>query len=358
MAKKLKKKKIKSETVLSSAEKDILKSLGKEFDVSLAESKGDDAPYVISFKHKGLQYITGGVAGGIFVEIHGPSQVGKSYVMYELGKSYIDAGGWYLQADIERAYKRVIGKRIGLEGQARFVKTKERNMEKLFKKMEKFVLKIRKHDATCPILLGVDSFNPLQLNETMRELEKEMLSTQNSDKMVEAKDVKGYAAMRKNARFSDMMRDFIEFIASNKVTFLLLNQQRTKHGIMFGDNKTTNADDIIQFYCSLRLRGSLGAKMKKSKESKKVIGRQVYWETVKSRHPDIPPFMKVMTEIVYKSGLREYSGLDDLLIVEEIAKACKVGKKKGLKFENGDEVALSELPKYVAEHPEVLQHEG
>lgn len=354
-------KKVKSEknkTSLSSDEQAILKALGKEFDVSTSGSTKDDAPYTIPFRHKGLQYITGGAAGGIFIELHGPSQCGKSYLMYELGMATIAAGGWYLQADIERAYKRVIGKKIGLEGNPRFVKTKERNMEKLFKMMQKFVLKIRKFDKDCPIMIGVDSFNPLQINETMKELEKELVEIQDKDKNVEAKDVKGYAAMRKNARFSDLMRDFIDFIEKEKVMFVLLNQLRKKHGIMFGDDKTTNADDIIQFYCSLRLRGSLGAKIKKSKESKKVIGRQVYWETVKSRHPDIPPFMKVMTEIIYKEGLREFSGLDELFITEEIAKSVKVGKLKGLEFQNGEQVALKDLPEYVESHPELLQYAG
>lgn len=340
---------------LSSAEKAILKELGKDFDTVGTEV--DEVPYTIPFRHKGLQFITGGLAGGIFVEAHGPSQCGKSYLMMEGGMAYIEAGGWYMQADIERAYKRVIGKKIGLEGHPRFVKTKERNMEKLFKKMEKFVLKIRKHDKDCPIFLGVDSFNPLQINETMLEIEKEMKAMQDQDnKKIEAKNIKGYHAMRKNARFSDLMRDFIDFIEEHKVTFLLLNQLRKKHDVMFGDNKTTNADDIIQFYASLRLRGSLGSKIKPNKESKKVIGRQVYWETVKSRHPDIPPFMRVMTEIIYKEGLREYSGLDELFKTEDIAKSCKDGKFKALKFKSGDVVKLSDLPEYVSNNPQLLEY--
>ena len=340
---------------LSVAEKAILKELGKDFDTVGTEV--DEVPYTIPFRHKGLQYITGGLAGGIFIEAHGPSQCGKSYLMMEGGMAYIEAGGWYLQGDIERAYKRVIGKKIGLEGHPRFAKTKERNMEKLFKKMEKFVLKIRKHDKHCPIFLGVDSFNPLQINETMLEIEKEMKAmAEQENKKIEAKNIKGYAAMRKNARFSDLMRDFIDFIEEHEVTFLLLNQLRKKHDVMFGDNKTTNADEIIQFYASLRLRGSLGAKIKPNKDSKKVIGRQVYWETVKSRHPDIPPFMKVMTEIIYKEGLREYSGLDELFKTEDVAKACKDGKFKALKFKSGDVVKLADLPAYVQEHPELLEY--
>lgn len=311
-----------------------------------------------------MQYITGGIPGGIFMEIHSPSQAGKSYIMMEIGAACIKAGGWYLQADIERAYKKRIGRKLGLEGQTRFAKTKERNMQKLFGKMMKFVLKIRKYDKDCPIILGVDSFNPLQINETMKELEKEMKKMEGTDAKVTAKDVKGYSAMRKNAAFSDLMRDFIQFIEEHKVTFLLLNQQRTKHGVMFGDKRTTNCDEIIQFYSSLRLRGSLGAKLKPNKDSKKIIGRRVYWECIKSRHPDIQPFMKTETEIIYKDGIRPYSGLAELLDVEEVIKLMKVavpaakkGTTKQVKgFKHGKKkLPLTKFQEYVDDNPELLE---
>lgn len=273
--------------------------------------------------------------------------------------AFINAGGWYIQFDVERAYKKGIGRRIGLEGHPRFLKSKERNMEKLFKRMEKSVLRIRKFDKNCPIVLGVDSFNPLQINATMKELEAEMKKEmENEDNKITAKDVKGYSAMRKNARFSDLMRDFIQFIEEHKVTFLLLNQQRTKHGIVFGDSKTTNADDIIQFYCSMRLRGHLGAKLKRTKDSKKIIGRQVTWECTKSRDPEIPPFMRAPTKIKYKSGLEEYSGLEELFINEELAKKCKIGKFNGLHFPGGDKIKIKDLPGYFEEHPELLEYDA
>mgnify|MGYP003633211591 CR=1 FL=1 len=351
---------------VSKAEAAILKSLKSEFEVKTSKIKkfADEIPWTLDFFHKGLQFITGGFPGGIFAEIHGPSQCGKSYVMMEIGAACIKAGGWYLQADIERAYKKRIGTKLGLEGQTRFAKTKERNMQKLFKMMQKFVLKIRKYDKDCPIVLGVDSFNPLQINETMKELEAEMKKLESTDAKVTAKDVKGYSAMRKNAAFSDLMRDFIQFIEEQKVTFLLLNQSRTKHGIMFGDKRTTNCDDIIQFYASLRLRGSLGAKIKPTKDSKKIIGRKVYWECTKSRHPDIQPFMKTETEIIYKEGIRPYSGLADLLNVEEVIKlmnvdvpAAKKNTTKKVKgFKHGKKkLPLTEFNDYVDANPVLLE---
>ena len=348
----------------------ILKSLGKMFtiDRDLNSDPNADVPYVVNFKHKGLQYITGGSPGGLFVEAHGPSQCSKSYLMYELGLEYIKAGGWYYQCDAERAYKKIIGRKIGLEGNFRFAKSKQRGIETVFAEMKSYVLKIRKHDKKCPILTSIDSYNFLRMNETMKELEKEYKEIEGKDK-VDPKKVKGYASMRKNAIFGDQLKDYLDFIEKYKVTFLLLSQEKTDYSIMFGSKKTVNAEKIISYDCSLRLRGYVGQKIK-HKTLDKIIGRHVSWECIKSRHPDIPPFMITKMEIIYKTGIREFSGLFDLLINDGRIKSCKVKVPKAKKvkgkvvyksvdgFQHGDnKINKKDFNEYVQEHPELLEVE-
>lgn len=356
--KKSKKGKLKKEKSLK-AELAIIKSLGKQFEVGPNnDDPNADVPYIVNFKHKGLQYITGGVPGGIFMEVHGPSQCGKSYVMYELGMAFMDAGGWYYQNDAERAYKRVIGRKIGLESATRIVKSKKRAIEEIFAEMKTFVLKIREYDKKCPILTAIDSYNFLNLMVSMKELEKEYREVEGKGKKdkISPKEVKGFASMRKNGVFGDQLKDYIHFIRKYNVTFLLLNQEKKDYSIMFGDSKTTNAEKIVSYDCSLRLRGHLRKKIK-HKKLEKIIGRTVMWECIKSRHPDIPPFGKALTEIIYKEGVKEYSGLDELLVNEGRAEKCKIGKFKGLKF-GKKKIKLAKLPEYIKEHPELLEIES
>ena len=129
--------------------------------------------------------------------------------------------------------------------------------------------------------------------------------------------------MRKNNVFGVQLKDYISFIEKYKVTFLLLNQEKTDYSIMFGSKKTTNAEKIISFDCALRLRGHLGAKIK-HKKLDNIIGRIVRCECIKSRHPDIPPFMKAKTEIIFTEGVRPYPGMDELLLSEGRAVKCKI----------------------------------
>lgn len=330
--------------------------MGGKFDFAYNSKDTDpnaDIPYLVTFNHKGLNYITGGVPGGIFMEIHSPSQVGKSYLMYELGMAFINAGGWYYQDDAERAYKRVIGRKIGLEASPRFAKSKERSIQKVFAEQKKFVLGIRKHDKKCPILTAIDSFNFLKTEESMKEIEAELKELENLKK-VSIKKVKGYASMKKNNIFSEQLKDYLDFIEKHKVTFLLLNQEKVDYSIMFGDKRVANAEKIVSYDCSLRLRGRAGKKIK-HKKLDKIIGRKSIWECIKSRHPDIPPFMKVEVDVIYKKGIKPFSGFADLMVREGVFEACKIGKMNAYSH-NDNKFLPKKVAAYVEEHPELMEY--
>jgi len=343
-------KKIKSTKKKKSVADKILQNLDSSFENSLKVGEvNDDIPYYIPFKHKGLQYITGGVPGGCFTECHGDSQTGKSFLLYELGLETINMGGWYLQFDVERAYNSKFGKRLGLESSEKFVKNKSVEMQKIFALSKSFINNIRKYDKKCPILVGLDSYPPIQIKISEKEL-KGQLKNPN-----DPKELKGYYAGQKNQLFGRLLGDFTTFLKKTDSTLMILNQSRKQIGLVFGDPITTNAEEIIKYYATLRLRGFLGSKLKHV-DLKKVIGRTTTWHTIKNRN--IEPFMNVKVNIKYKTGLEPYSGFIQLLVDEGRIEKLKekegnktLYKYKSVKFTSG---AINKL---LDKYPELTKYE-
>lgn len=319
--------------------------LAKSFDVQIMKGNSKDrTPYYIPFRNVGLQFITGGIPGGRLTVIEGESQSGKSYILYEVIAECLKAGGYALLVDPEIAYEPRYGRRVGIEGEDGFAYTETNKLEKIFRLMKRFVLKIRKVDPDSPIVLGLDSYPATQIKLAFDELNKEVRDTE--------KELKGYMQARKNAVLSELLSEFIGFIGKHKVAFVMLNQVRFKMNVMYGDATTSNAENILKFYATLRVRGKLGSKIKKqvSEKRKRQIGVYTTWETIKNRHID--PFKKVTTAIYYRSGVRQYSGVCELLFDEGV-----LTEKPKKKFSyNGKLYDQENIKTFIGKYPEALEH--
>ena len=216
---KKKKTKKKTETKKKTSVEDELESLSKELELIIMDEDSEyDIPYYIPFRHTGLQYMTGGVPGGLFTVIDGDSQCGKSYLLYELGIECQKMGGYFLLHDVERAFNPKFGKRVGLQKGMKFYISKEKTLEKMFANYRKFIRTIRKKNKTCPILIGCDSYPPLQIHVSQKEI----------DEQKGEKELKGYIQAKKNNILSQLLGEFITFIEEYDATFVLLNQAREK----------------------------------------------------------------------------------------------------------------------------------
>ncbi len=264
----------------------------------------------------------------------------NSYLLYELGIETIKMGGAFLLHDIETAYEPAYGIRVGLEGNRKFALSEEKKMENIFALSRQFVLRVRKKNKTCPILIGADSYPPIQTNLSVKEIEQHAKDG--------AKSLKGYREAKKNALFSNLIGEFITFMRETDTTFVLLNQLKKQIGVIFGDDKTSNADNIIKYYVTLRLQGEVGKKIRnpdKTINGVKRKGRQVgvvsHWKTIKNRK--LSPHKNVSTRILYKTGVDRLSGLQDLLITEDIVSRIK-GKPKLVDYK-GRELTIENLMK-------------
>ena len=91
--------------------------------------------------------------------------------------------------------------------------------------------------------------------------------------------------------------------------FVILNQIRTKIGVMYGDPTTTPGGKAIPFHSSVRIK--LGAGQKIENKDKEVIGIHVSAKTIKNKVS--PPFRTVNFEIHFGKGIKEHEQIFDVL---------------------------------------------
>lgn len=337
-----KKKKLKGKSKEAALIDSLANDLGKRFGITIMdEDTPDQVPYYTDFQHLGLQTITGGIPGGRFIQIEGDSQCGKSYLLYEIMAGFLAEKGQVLLNDPEIAYEAEYGARVGITGGKRFLYSKNKSLEKFFDMSKLFIKSVRSTDKTCPILVGLDSYPPLLPNLTLKEM----------DNVKDERELKGYIHAKKNNILAVKLGEFVPFCDEMDATFIMINQTRIKMGVTFGDPRTSNAENVIKYYCTLRLRGNLSGKIK-NKAKTKIIGVNSTWETIKNRKKY--PFKKIETEIIYATGIEPHSGLYKMLIAEGILKKCKVGKFNGFKYK-GKKYKKAEMQKFIEKHPGVLK---
>jgi hypothetical protein len=105
------------------------------------------------------------------------------------------------------------------------------------------------------------------------------------------------------------MRKITQVIGAENVTFVCLNQTRTKIGVMYGDPTTTPGGMAIPFHASVRIK--LGAGQQLKNKAGDIIGINVSAKTIKNKIA--PPFRTCNFEIHFGVGIKEHEQLFDIL---------------------------------------------
>lgn len=318
-------KKIKSKTTEENGELNLVKIMKEMdgFEANVLNPKDKDTyAYILPFRNVALNKITGGIPSGVMVEISGVSQAGKSYLLYELMAECENQGGVSYLVDPEVAYRAAYGRRVGITKP--FAQSKEPDIELMYKDFRKFVKKVRAVNSTCPILLGIDSYNNLSTKVDMANAEA-------------GKDPRGYQAKIKNLKMQEGLKDFLMFIHKHDVVFIVLNPAKkdsSQEKPKFGPHPlSTLAENVIGFPSTIRIQGRIIKKLtvkvpslNSAGETKKQVGAGTVWEVIKNRL--IEPFKKASVDIIYARGCLKYSGLLEILCNEEKIKMAKRKMKK------------------------------
>jgi len=280
---------------------ELISSLNKEHGSKIAYNLAHDTSPThvkrwISTGSKLLDYITanrrsGGLPEGRIVEVFGPPGIGKSHIAIQVARSTQEMGGVVVYIDTENATSVENLSLLGVDITKRFVYVDTHCTEEVLSIAESTILKAKAMDKAVPITIIWDSVAASSPKaELIGDYDKETIGLQ--------------------ARaISKGMRKITGVIANQNVLFLILNQIRTKIGVMYGDPTTTPGGKAIPFHSSIRIK--LGAGQQIQDKNKNVVGIHVSAKTIKNKVS--APFRDCKFEIHFGIGIKEHEQIFDEL---------------------------------------------
>lgn len=233
----------------------------------------------------------GGFAEGRVVEIQGAPSSGKSHIAYECAKATQRLGGICVYIDTENATSLENLQKVGIDTSRKFVFVQSGCTEEVFAVAESTITKARQMTKNVPVTIIWDS---VAASSPRAELEGDY--EQNTIGLQARVIGKG-------------LRKIVNIIGNQNVLFLLVNQQRQKIGVSFGDPTTTPGGMAIPYMASIRISiTSTGQKQIKDKDGN-IIGISVSAKTIKNKVA--PPFRSVQFQIIFGHGVVEHEEVFD-----------------------------------------------
>lgn len=231
-------------------------------------------------------YYVGENAGfpvGRMVEIYAPSSSGKTALATELMASGQRAGGIAIFMDHERSYDSALGEKYGLNTTfPNFIYQKPETLEESFDLAEDLIVSIRESKSIpeeAPIVLVFDSL-------------ASMIPQSKWDK--DAKDQKMNDNTALSVATAMKIPSLVQRCEKHNVLCLMLNQIRTKPGVIHGDPSYSPGGESKEFYSSVRLK--LGKKIVRDEKT----GEQRQVITISAvKNKVFKPFEKCEYELVF-----------------------------------------------------------
>jgi len=280
---------------------ELIRQLNKEHGSNIAFNlASDDAPTEIkrwiSTGSRQLDYVIGnrnggGWAEGRIVEIQAQPGLGKSHLCFAAARSVQQMGGICVYVDTENATNIDNLADLGIDISKRFVFVQTACTEEILSVIESTITKARSMTKDVPVIVIWDS-----VSQSSPKAELEGDYDQNTIGLQARVLSKG-------------MRKIANVISSQKVLLMLVSQQRTKIGVMYGDPTTTSGGMAIPYSASTRIKLT-GGKQLENKDGQ-VIGIQVTAKTIKNKVAR--PFRECTFEIHFGVGIKEHEQIFDFL---------------------------------------------
>ena len=235
----------------------------------------------------------GGASIGGFLEIWGESSTGKTIFLSHIFREAQKQGYYTGIADNEFSYDIDYARTMGVDPDQLLYFPGE-TIPECFRWMETVIKEIREKDPDTPIVLGVDSMAGQSDVEASRESVSEQT---NMDGATRAKEV------------GALLRRFNPLLYKNKVLVVLINQVRSKVGVLHGDPTTkSGGGKSLEFYCaaSMKVLSNKSTDVLRD-ENKQPYGIQGKLRNTKNKTSI--PFQEAAFSLTFQNGLDPYEGL-------------------------------------------------
>mgnify|MGYP003135621255 FL=1 len=231
----------------------------------------------------------GGIPIGMITQFIGQASTAKTVFGTHILREAQRKGYHTVIIDSENAYSPKFAVTLGINPE-KLIYAAPPTVEECFDTIEKIINSIRTEDSDTPIVVFYDS---LAVSPSKAEMDAEGYEGNNMQGATRAKTIG--AALRK---INPILRP-------KNVALVLVNQIRTKVGVMYGDPRTAAAGgNALDYY--------LGVNMQTSKTD--VVGDKenptgIRGKVVNKKNKLIEPFKVCEFELMFNKGLNPYYGL-------------------------------------------------
>lgn len=303
------------------------KGVNKDFFSKVAKKTGgdvmadiDSVSYFVDTGNLAVNYICsgyfikGGVPGGKLTEIFGPSSSSKSLFGNNIIFGCQKIGGVPVLMDAENSANKEFIKRASHADLEQILRYTPPTLEQVFAKMYEVIEFIRAEQGPdVPIVIVYDSITVSPCERELREVKLPANYTQADFKrIVGAKSQPGERAKVCSTEF----RKLNTMMEKYNVTVVVLNQTRSKIGVLYGNPETTGGGgNALEFYASCRLRPQTQKKIeeKLSAKKKKTLGINV--KMVNKKNKTHRPFVESDgIQLLFDRGINPLGGLLSCLL--------------------------------------------
>ena len=273
--------------------------------------------------------IGGGIPRGRFIEVVGEPSTAKSAYVYTVIGAFQRAGAECVLIDSEAKADKEFVERLGVNFE-KLHYAKGATIDECIRLLGNVA---KMADPKQPVLVVWDS---LASTPGAWEMEQHM---------DEKKEFTGEKASRARL-FSAAFRAVLGDLTRKQVTFIGVNQLRTKFNFMGSTSMEAPGGKAIKYHSALRLMMRMRGRVK-HKTHDVVTGMLVECEAIKNTLA--APFRKCQVRLDFATGFAMYSGLDELLL-----RHGRIQQKAGWLVYKDKTFRAGDLERVITEMPDLL----